>query len=308
MPDNLTEGMLMPGKKGFTLIELLVVIAIIALMLSVLVPALNQVKERGKRAVCMSNLRQLSMANILYAQMYNGRFVPVEVGGDWQKKALDGGGYDITLPDGDVIKPPYLLFTLNNAFIKLLDQNVLETSGYHLDSELNISYYGLPKKFRCPSYPSKKASVAMAAADGENILQTSYAPNMTDSMWSDVMFEEIWDKGVVVDEIKRPAAKILFTDAKDPAVTYANDKGNYVNHWDEHGEIVNWELQDPSGPEHGAEPMYRHSEGANVAFCDGHAEYLRKTEMFYFTDGNKPNLAATNVDVTRNDRLWCYFK
>ncbi|MHC4326341.1 MAG: type II secretion system protein [Planctomycetota bacterium] len=68
----------MAGKKGFTLIELLVVIAIIALLLSILTPALNAVKERGKRAVCMSNLRQLSLAYITYAQLYNGRFVPVE--------------------------------------------------------------------------------------------------------------------------------------------------------------------------------------------------------------------------------------
>ncbi|MHC4326342.1 MAG: H-X9-DG-CTERM domain-containing protein, partial [Planctomycetota bacterium] len=50
--------------------------------------------------------------------------------------------------------------------------------------------------------------------------------------------------------------------------------------------------------EHDAEPMYRHSEGADVAFCDGHVEYLKKSEMLYFTDGNRPNLAAPNVDVT----------
>ncbi|MHC4126496.1 MAG: type II secretion system protein [Planctomycetota bacterium] len=52
----------MAGKKGFTLIELLVVIAIIALLLSILTPALNQVKDRGPRAVCMSNLTQLALA------------------------------------------------------------------------------------------------------------------------------------------------------------------------------------------------------------------------------------------------------
>jgi prepilin-type N-terminal cleavage/methylation domain-containing protein/prepilin-type processing-associated H-X9-DG protein len=54
-------------KTGFTLIELLVVIAIIAVLMAILLPALNRVKEQGKRAVCLSNLRQLTMAWIMYA-------------------------------------------------------------------------------------------------------------------------------------------------------------------------------------------------------------------------------------------------
>ena len=57
----------MRKQKGFTLIELLVVIAIIAILLAILIPALNRVKEQGKRAVCLSNLKQLTLAWILYA-------------------------------------------------------------------------------------------------------------------------------------------------------------------------------------------------------------------------------------------------
>jgi prepilin-type N-terminal cleavage/methylation domain-containing protein len=57
----------MGNRKGFTLIELLVVIAIIAVLMAILLPALNRVKEQGKRVVCMSNLKQLTMAWILYA-------------------------------------------------------------------------------------------------------------------------------------------------------------------------------------------------------------------------------------------------
>ncbi len=51
----------MSKRTGFTLIELLVVIAIIALLLSIIVPALKEVKKAGKVIVCKSNLRQLTM-------------------------------------------------------------------------------------------------------------------------------------------------------------------------------------------------------------------------------------------------------
>jgi prepilin-type N-terminal cleavage/methylation domain-containing protein len=56
-----------PKKTGFTLIELLVVIAIIALLLSILMPSLNKVKERARTLLCMSNSRQIGVATISYA-------------------------------------------------------------------------------------------------------------------------------------------------------------------------------------------------------------------------------------------------
>ncbi|MHC4725550.1 MAG: prepilin-type N-terminal cleavage/methylation domain-containing protein [Planctomycetota bacterium] len=294
----------MSKKTGFTLIELLVVIAIIALLLSILTPALNMVKERGRRAVCMSNTRQLSLAAIMYAQLYNGRFLPVET-----------DPYEISLPDGTTHMPQYGVWCTNPTYLKLLDQNALENLGYNVSSNLSISYYGLPKKFRCPSYPSKKASAAIAAAGGGTVLQTSYGLNVTDwwlttpgSEEEEVMAEIIWEKGPLIDQIKRPADKILFTDALNPDVTYVEGQGNYINHWDVHGEFFGWDEWDLGGGIHGPEVMYRHSDGADIAFCDGHVEYRKKTEMFFFTDGNQPNAAATNVDVARNNRLWSYFK
>ena len=62
-------------NRAFTLIELLVVIAIIALLLSILVPSLQKVREAAKKVVCLSNQHSISLAMITYSTANNGRLL-----------------------------------------------------------------------------------------------------------------------------------------------------------------------------------------------------------------------------------------
>jgi len=65
----------MNRRKGFTLIELLIVIAIIAVLLTILAPALQKAREYAKRAYCLSNVKHLTQAWMMYADDHDDRVV-----------------------------------------------------------------------------------------------------------------------------------------------------------------------------------------------------------------------------------------
>ena len=67
---------------GFTLIELLVVIAIIAILASLLVPAVHTALERGTRTICLNNVKQLFLAGRMYANAHEGFLPPRGVDAD----------------------------------------------------------------------------------------------------------------------------------------------------------------------------------------------------------------------------------
>ena len=63
------------GRAAFTLIELLVVIAIIAILAAILFPVFARARENARRSSCQSNLKQISLGNLQYAQDYDERYV-----------------------------------------------------------------------------------------------------------------------------------------------------------------------------------------------------------------------------------------
>lgn len=79
-PRKFADGACLPG--AFTLIELLVVIAIIALLAAILFPVFAQAREKARQTSCLSNLKQIGLSAMLYAQDYDETNVKTEIGGD----------------------------------------------------------------------------------------------------------------------------------------------------------------------------------------------------------------------------------
>ena len=80
----------MESRKGFTLIELLVVIAIIAILAAILFPVFSRAREKARETACLSNLKQLGLANHMYAQDYDEQFVIEDTVGNPQLRLTRG--------------------------------------------------------------------------------------------------------------------------------------------------------------------------------------------------------------------------
>jgi prepilin-type N-terminal cleavage/methylation domain-containing protein/prepilin-type processing-associated H-X9-DG protein len=255
----------MRKSRGFTLIELLVVIAVIALLLAILMPALNKARALSWRTVCANHLKTLMTANEVYASKYDGYYAPIMF-------------YSTDNP------PLIYKWPVNMAFRACMQLDAYATLQ-------DVTPFNFPDVFLCPADKiGKDPKNAFVNTETEAALEyqservlLSYGYNYTD--W--VAGSGGWkidrkpgnSAGHRTDAVNHPGEKLAFTDSTDWWVSWAG--ANYAQVWDLWGQrqIKFYKDKGINGP-----VIYRHTEGANLVFYDGHTEYRKKQEIFIQAD------------------------
>ena len=144
--------MLWYRKSGFTLAELLVVIAIIAILASLLLPALARARQKAKATQCMSNLKQLGLGCALY-ELDNKDALPEtsHQTASWIGKLADYG--------------------LTNVYICPLDTNHMRINSYAINDFLTPNPFGAPQLnfSKLTLIPSPPETIHLAEARGDYI-------------------------------------------------------------------------------------------------------------------------------------------
>jgi len=243
----------MMKRQAFTLIELLVVIAVIAVLMAILMPALNLARDQGRKMACANNLHSLALANHLYAVNND----------DW------------AVPCRFITDQGTTLWTANAQYRKYI--------GYEGEEDMpGQSVVQTPKKYKCPS-DTQKAWLHAYDVESGNTRGTlvSYGYNIEDwfpsvgsPSWSGTMDMSVL--GYKVSSISQPARKLQFNEAHD---WWSKWRGaNYIDGWDVLGQ--DGTVQDYKNAGCGGPTMYRHNEAANLAFYDGHVESWRKDKLW----------------------------
>jgi prepilin-type N-terminal cleavage/methylation domain-containing protein/prepilin-type processing-associated H-X9-DG protein len=273
----------MRKSKGFTLIELMVVIGIIAILLSILMPALGRAREMAQRAVCSNLMKTILTANECYANKYEGRYTPITV---WDS----GGGLS------NIDKSQWWA---NNAFRVCMDMDSYVLPADQKDvTKLLIA----PKQFQCPTDKIVKDPANATAG-----VLVSYGYNYTDffsGTWAKLVIPPTYQGKAMIDvaghthkytmvtgfrsdSVPHPAEKMAFIDSIDWWVCWYSGRtfssADYTRGWDIIGQanITAYKGLGLDGP-----AIYRHNEGANVGFYDSHVEYLKKQQIYIKDDWN----------------------
>jgi prepilin-type N-terminal cleavage/methylation domain-containing protein/prepilin-type processing-associated H-X9-DG protein len=186
--------------KAFTLIELLVVVAIISVLIAMLLPALGTAREQGKKSQCLSNLRQMGIAFVMYSADYNDLLPPTGVtliGGSWAE-------FRITYEWGRSVIG--LGFLASGKYLPGEDKDL----GWGWGNA--PIYSNRPKVFDCPNWHNYDAD---RPDEGSNFIDYVYARDSYDDL-------HIGFKG---DQFFRRAGwPSKFSDVSNQMLTFCGDQ------------------------------------------------------------------------------------
>lgn len=247
------------NRAGFTLVELLVVISIIALLISLLLPALAMARADAESTVCLSNEQQLSLASLEFSQIHEGFILKDWFNGLWPNGVEDGPFYgSAQVWDGH---------STNTVTNWSWDQYLCRK---YLDGNLGI--------FRDPADTTNNTRWNSAAAYSPSFVPASYRldfSNQPGAPGNTVPYQ--YATAYNVRQVLNPQESILICD------------GDYYGpYWQYEGGI---DIVNGPNTQWGASPTYptvvgnietvggnvaavRHMGKSNYAFLDGHAETL----------------------------------
>ena len=185
--------MKLSGKTSFTLIELLVVIAIIAILAAMLMPALQQARERGRAANCTSNLKQFGLGFSNYIEDSNGFFPPTV--------------FDTDKTDG-----------IQNKYSR--------NWGYNLFNGKYVS--GAPGLWKCPTAAGTIRGTYFSRfqkpenATPANFLYIAYGYNSV--TLGSVALYETTKRSAKISEMRKPSNCFSITESISPN----DDEGSYI--------------------------------------------------------------------------------
>jgi prepilin-type N-terminal cleavage/methylation domain-containing protein/prepilin-type processing-associated H-X9-DG protein len=243
-------------RRAFTLIELLVVIAIIAILAAILFPVFAQARESARQTSCLSNLKQIALAGMMYLQDYDERFVPV------------GGTSEKVWPAGTL--PQNMTRTATNPVTGATAE--LPVNGWSLNL---LPYIKNRDLFQCPSMDRNFAGSGDCAGFNGQRMTNHYAYNY----W--LGGDDSYPFG---DYFRAPDGSATFgTPLSQAAIV---QPANTILHFHS-GSVppygttwgcvyVTIELPDFYNK---IRPRLRHKDGDNFAFADGHVKWFQVKEQ-----------------------------
>lgn len=238
-------------RKAFTLVELLVVIAIIALLISILLPALKRAKESGNSVKCMASMKQIMMAMMMYAtDNRNEMAVPPKVAEFYP--GLPSLAYYMSTPSsqiGGVIRYDA------GTFWKYLGRG--NTGMPTNATEKAMAEGTFYRIFNCPSDTDFRA-VRKGVIDPRMSFARNYSYSWNIQIREGFVLQNIQEPVVrKLNQVKQPATKVLLIEEATP-----NDGMAYIL----------FSNQDDV-------PAFRHNGNANYGFADGHIEGVGPTDL-----------------------------